>query len=362
MSTLTYALDSIDAKLRQEVEAPWVPPHVASAAKAGAQRILSGIQAHDHVREAEILEEARRERGATVRSYFQDKDLLAARLRDAGIVVLGFAPTKCFKTLSFEARLIGGLCPDANGSVRVAESAFADIPALAEEGVGKSLVQASIFGFLAGSSIATLTLATIGLDSVALAALGVVGGIALALASTYAVHRRNYFNYYGEPKLKAKQRMRAELAIATKRFENPVEAKRFLWPNYVEPHTGPRLKIALPEAPTDVQENLVRATRAGFTLELTTAAEALSFAESPVDVFVRERTSAYREIAGLEEAEAKRKAAEKERRAYEKMMRRDPIVTTSHGLATAIIVQYGGDFPAERELIDRVLNEPTNLI
>lgn len=108
--------------------------------------------------------------------------------------------------------------------------------------------------------------------------------------------------------------------------------------------TGPGLPFRLPEPPADVATILRRLADADVSLGTTTirvAAHPDAFSVSPplTELLV----GAALERVALDAEERRRLAA-------------DPIVYVRSGSAVAIVAQYG-DFPIERELIDRVAGQ-----
>jgi len=92
--------------------------------------------------------------------------------------------------------------------------------------------------------------------------------------------------------------------------------------------------LVLPDPPADVVATLVKAADAKVPMKVAAVADAVSFKESPS------------QIAGNYIAEQE---------AIARRLRDDPIIYTELPHATAILAQFG-DFPIERELVDRVVS------
>ncbi len=97
--------------------------------------------------------------------------------------------------------------------------------------------------------------------------------------------------------------------------------------------------LVLPEPPADVVDILLKAHDAKISLKVAAVADAVSFKETPSQIAGR--------IIAEQEAAARR-------------LRDDPIIYTEGQIATAILAQFG-DFPIERDLVDRVMSGQTAL-
>jgi hypothetical protein len=114
----------------------------------------------------------------------------------------------------------------------------------------------------------------------------------------------------------------------------PYEYLRRLFPSGTsfEPGWGLPATLVMPIQPADVAEVLLKAR--DLDLKVATVAEAISFKETPSEI--------YRNVVADREARAK-------------ALRDDPIIYFEQGTAVAIVQQFG-DFPVEREIIDRILS------
>lgn len=121
-----------------------------------------------------------------------------------------------------------------------------------------------------------------------------------------------------------------------------LDVLRSLFPDNVSVDpANQRITPILPNPPQDVVETLLKVQKR--KLSVTAVPDAISFAETreqiwqgrgtPKDIWAREQ--------GYED--------------YADWVKRDPIIFTEEGNAAAIIAQFG-DFPIEKELVDKVVN------
>ena len=106
---------------------------------------------------------------------------------------------------------------------------------------------------------------------------------------------------------------------------------RRMFPDGVSQEGGLGATLVMPIPPADVADVLLKAR--GLDLKVATVAEAISFKETPSQL--------YRKARSYEEAVAR-------------ALRDDPIIYFEQGAAAAILAQFG-DFPIEREIVARVL-------
>lgn len=114
----------------------------------------------------------------------------------------------------------------------------------------------------------------------------------------------------------------------------PCEFLRQLFPDGTsfESGWGYPAHLVMPTPPEDVAATLLKAR--DLDLKVATVAEAISFKETPTEL--------YRRVTAEREAIAKR-------------LRDDPIIYFEHGGAVAIIAQFGL-FPVEIEVVNRILS------
>lgn len=101
---------------------------------------------------------------------------------------------------------------------------------------------------------------------------------------------------------------------------------------------GWKATLVLPEPPADVAEVLIKAQP--LKLQVAAVPEAIRFAETPTELLNQNPKDAWAQAQGYED--------------YADWLKRDPIVFTEHGTASAIIAQFG-DFPIEQEVLDTVV-------
>ena len=106
---------------------------------------------------------------------------------------------------------------------------------------------------------------------------------------------------------------------------------RRMFPGGVSPEEGLGATLVMPIPPADVADVLLKAR--GLDLKVATVAEAISFKETPSQLYWRVRS--------YEEAVAR-------------ALRDDPIIYFEQGTAVCVLAQFG-DFPIELALVARVL-------
>jgi len=119
-----------------------------------------------------------------------------------------------------------------------------------------------------------------------------------------------------------------------------------LFPNGVSlPSTGGyynnNATLILPDPPADVAEILVRAS--DLSLRVAAVAEAISFVETPTQILNNASVSS-KDLWAQAQGYAD----------YKDWVKRDPIIFTEAGSATAIIAQFG-EFPIEKAVVDAAI-------
>jgi|CXWL01.1.fsa_nt_gi hypothetical protein len=341
-ANLAYVGAAAALAVEQQIENP--APFV-SLASASRTRI-AGIDV--------LTEDPLVGRRARLKAYQNDAGSLRNRLEEEGVSHLAILPTSAWNRIAENAELFR-FQPKEDGSVLASmkplEEAMkranqaVDWPPLTMVGVGAVLGFAGIFG------LATLLSELPMLANAGIALFGAgAGGYLAGLGAQM---------FFCDEDGKAHP---IRLAQAEKRFLKetltvPKEALlRMLFPAGEVNTAGVPIRIGLPPAPVEAEVNLRAAKAAGFELTLDTVAEAVTFEDDPLSAFMQHRESYWeqRKTAFKQQKEQRRQQREDDRRLFWSTMP-DPIVTTSHGSATAIIVQYG-EFPIEQAIIDRVLN------
>lgn len=100
----------------------------------------------------------------------------------------------------------------------------------------------------------------------------------------------------------------------------------------------PTATLVLPMPPADIAQTLLKMD-SRVPLKVAAVADAVAFKETPSEIM--------RNVVAAREA-------------IERQLREDPIVYYDGGIATAIIAQFG-DFPIEKEVVQRVLSAQTAL-
>ena len=339
-NSLIHLADAVNEAVALQTQDPHVATDVRELARSTAMRTIAGIAVVD----TSVVEGAKEERRKLFATYQQDAGELEAMLKKHGVEYLVTCPTKAWKTICAEHPLYT-VQPDVDGRITVDATWLKDI----ESVVMKKISRIPLISFCVGGTMAAAgVIAGLGLGVYpligAVCAFFVGGKIVGACAERF---------YFEDDHVRTKALANLEVKLITRKLSgSSSETLRFLLPAHTEATKGVQVKIHLPNAPEDVQANLLRAAE-HFDLTLHTVAEAVRLDEEVVTAFVRHRWSRYQELEQM--AEARRQEIERQRQERLERMR-DPIVTVSHGTATAIIVQYGGEFPVEQTVINRVLN------
>jgi hypothetical protein len=281
-----------------------------------------------------------------MKKYQKDAAALEKKLTQAGVTYLAIMPTTMWNGMCDDAGLYR-FSPDAEGRVGADDSVLLALEESAVNTLGmrplRALTIGGLIGGASGAAIAVATSLSIGLIVAAAAATALVGSYIFGAI----VEGRNFERSRPRPDKLAK----IEAGLLAKQLSSHETTLAALWPNRTD---GDRfkVKISVPPAPGDVQENLSRAAAAELQLSLAVVGEAISFDENPTSLLLARRGQRYQELAA--EIQSIKDAEEAARR--QKAWENDPIVTTSLGLATAAIVQYG-DFPIEQAVVERALEE-----
>lgn len=343
-TNLAYLNDAVHQALERQIENPHAPKDVAASAVARAQKRIAGIEVID----TGVIESHRDERRAALENHRRDATELKQKLDAAGVKYLTIWPTRAWEAVCKEHPLFT-LAPDENGAVRV-NTAW--LKGVADE-AKRALEAMPLAAFLSGGIVAAVSVVSVvGFGWIALAL-----SAAAFFAGGYAVGKTAEFFVFDDGKPLAGPLAMKERSLIRRMLRQPHDTiMRMLLPENREVKGGVPLPIDLPPAPEDVQTNLIKAMAAGFVLTLHTVPEAISFRGNPVEAFVKLRQPHYEQLkkGAVQRKEAKKLVRAARWQAFHDAWR-DPIVTTSHGSATAIIAQYG-EFPVEKELVDRVLN------
>ena len=350
-SNLAYLDSAADKAVEAQIRNP--APHVDF--KSVSRTRVAGIECYENDPVAA--------RKMALENYREDAAALKRKLSEAGVSYLAVMPTTAWLAISKNAGLYQ-FQPDDSGAVLADDS----IVATAEKRANAAFAWRPLAALLAGTALGSIAFyagvsTMIHLDTfwdVVVAVFGAGFGGLLFSAPVEML-------YFSEGKSRP-------LAIAQKERSLikallPTSRKKLfqtLWPQGREIDGGVRLKIDLPPAPHETQENLLRAKTAGLSLVVDAVQEAVQFPEDVSTALADTRQGHWaarqQAFAGeVAEVKAKRKADREARRAaFWEALANDPIVTTRFGSATAVIAQYG-DFPIEQKIIDKVLGS-TQLI
>lgn len=286
-----------------------------------------------------------------LKTYQRDADALKSKLDAAGVSRLAILPTQTWDTMCKEAGLYR-FTPDAKGEVGASTAGISDLEASIRSRLGIMPMAAMAAGaiFAAAATLYLMSGWAWGWQAVGAVIAAVVGGQALGMIVESM--------FFVDKQVKPAKLAELEGKQVRKRFATQASTLAMLWPNRTEEKGDFRIKIRVPPAPADAQANLERAHAAKLQLSLAIVGEAIGFAADPAALLLKRRGEQYEQMAA--EIERRRLAREAERAARAEAARLerlyDPIVTTSLGSATAVIVQYG-EFPIEQAVVDRVLKE-----
>lgn len=119
------------------------------------------------------------------------------------------------------------------------------------------------------------------------------------------------------------------------------EMLKLMMPDNCSLREGIRATLQLPDPPADIADILCKAQ--GFPLTVAAVPEAIRLAEKPSEL-LRTATSNPKDLWAQEQGYDD----------YADWLKRDPIIFTEHGTATAVIAQFG-EFPIEQEIVDRAV-------
>ena len=297
------------------------------------------------------------ERVLRLENYQADAAMLRKRLDAAKVTYLAVLPKTAWSHLATESNLFR-FKPDVDGGVPVESSLLDRVGVSALRTLGMRCLLALAAGASAGIALALAATMTFQLALWA----GIVLTLLCGVIGAYGAGRAVRVRYYAGDAPDPAAIMRLEKAQIRKALSVPRSTLlRMLWPqDFVPGPSSVRLGISLPPAPADAQANLMRASKAKLPLTLYAVDEAIQFDEEPATAFFRAREPHWHSTkkahaAAIAAAELERRhRAEMNARYWDNLLH-DPIVTVDLESATAIIVQYG-DFPIEREVIERVFD------
>lgn len=340
------ALAYVGPAVERAVEAQLQNPAPFVSIEGASRTRISGIDV--------LTDDPIANRRTRLKQYQDDANTLRNRLENAGVSHLAVLPTTAWNRIADNAELFR-FQPKEDGSVIASMAPLEEAtkratlsvawPPLSFIGLGVLVGYALMFAGISYLADFSLML-TAALSLMGIPVGGFIGG---TIAQHFFYDDRNRLN----PALIARAERRflkSALSVSKK------DLLRLLFPKGEVNTTGVPIRIGLPPAPSEVQENLRAAKAAGFKLTLDTVADAIQLEQSPLSAYVEHRSVHWeREQVAFRESQQERADRKKYERAimWDKLL--DPIVTTSHGSATAIIVQYG-EFPIEQAIIDRVLN------
>lgn len=340
---MTHQLAYLDQAVARAIETQRQDPkQFVDTGKAKKIRV-AGIEVFE--------EEPAEARALRLESFVADAHDLRTRLLEASVTHIAILPTTAWDAIAEEAGLFR-FCPDQGGAVQASSAVVNDVAVQAETSIALRPLVAFGVGALA-CAVGSLALATaLGMPLLATA----VTTLLATISGGYVTGRLVEARYFEEGEAIPAELAETERTLLGKLMARPrEELLKTLWPDREAVKDGIRLVIGLPPAPLEAQKNLLRAQEAKLPLALDVVGEAIELPANLITQLVDARAEHWRKQQVVFEARMKAAAVRREQERAERAARRDPIVTTTLGSATAIIVQYG-DFPLERVVVERVVN------
>jgi hypothetical protein len=297
-----YIDDAVSSACERELKSPTVP---RDGLKVKATKVIAGFHIYDAKEEDRLLAERVEHRRGAVERFQADRDVAAAECTKRGIVPLAIVPVDAWARIC-TATTLYRLSPGEGGRVGFAADAFSGIK-VERRMTGEQQVE-----WLAKNNWPAFVLRLFpklvsveqhdaqnlwgGVGGANFGGGGGGGGSGLALVV-----------------LQQQAMMMQQLAAQS--FPNSYQAT-----------------LVMPTPPADIAEILLKANDIP-ELKVAAVADAIAFKETPTQLF--------RNVRSAEEAVAR-------------MLREDPIVYFERGTAAAIIAQFG-DFPVERQVVDRII-------
>lgn len=313
-----------------------------------ARTRIAGIETIDVQKVAEYRDQ--------LANYQADAADLERGLTERGVGFLAIIPTATWSKIALESDLYR-FTPSPDGTVPASPMILDEAGAYALKEIGNRSLAGLLAGGTGAGALALMATASVlpilgalGVTAAALVAGGFLGG---KLAQAF---------YFTDDAINPTAVAKYETKYVEQAFkEAPSTLFRKLWPVDGVPQKGAiNLKVSLPPAPLDAQQNLMAASAAGYKLTLYTVDEAIAFDQNPADTFLEVRQKHWTELDAAwqmaqEAARAKRAEMLANMKRSISNALQDPIVVVQHESATAIIVQYG-EFPVEQAVVERVLS------
>lgn len=330
-TNLAYINEAVGAALEQERSTPTIPAAVRKGAEQKRLRVVAGFALNNESAVQRALRNAAANRRRSVTAYLKHRREVMAKLGTLGIKPLAILPKAAWERICAESGLYR-LHPNKNGRVFIAGEKRLD--AFERKAVWFNtalwigilciiVVVAAYFGYnnppkgAIPSEWAFALASIVGVGSVMV---GVFMGFFVLDAALYFAT----YNWL------------VRLQMGLYRFKSHAKLLHDFFPNGVSPAKSKvSATLVLPAPPQGVAAILLKAK--DLDLKVAAVGEAIAFAETPAQIMQDEHVRRV-EIREKQRAE-----------------RHDPIVYHEHESAIAIIAQFG-DFPVEREVVDRVVS------
>lgn len=303
-----YIDDAVSTLCERELKEPTIE---RDGLKVKATRVIAGFHIHDPKEEDRLVAEAMKGRRSEVERFQADRDAAAHICSERSIVPLAIVPLSAWATICRSTELYR-LAPSADGRVGFSPDAFSGLKAerrITVEDQIEHLAKTNWPAFLRRLFPNFVSVAPSSPAGYQQSLSGLQGSQA------------PWQNDFIEVRAAALAQQHLQLVMAQAMHPAAYQAT-----------------LVMPVPPADVAETLLRAQ--GIPgLKVAAVADAIGFKETPTQLFHAVRSA--------EEAAAR-------------VLRDDPIVYFEHGSAAAIIAQFG-DFPIEREVVDRVVSAQTAL-
>ncbi len=331
-TNLTYISEVANAAIDREAESPTLGDAVKLKASREKTLSIAGFRVMDTSVEERILDEGKELRKTAVANYRSHREAAKYTLDKANITPLALLPKAAWDAICSATGLYQ-LAPDHEGAVKA--STWPYIQRLNRLSVPISICLWALPILLGGWGIYSLCHSHYSTPTQVLGTIGMVVAIIIHFCLGLATSESE------GPYMKVPPLVEKLLLWLRYRHMTDFQAVKMFFPNNSESRNGTLVGLSLPEPPTDVAETLLKAHKANIRLKVALVPEAISFTETPYQILTRDHQ------ARVKEKERQRELARE--------FKNDPIAYYEVGSAVAIIAQFG-DFPIEKEVVDRVVN------
>ncbi len=324
-----------------EIERPQLTAHAVGAAQERALKVIGGFAVHDADAEERARADFLTRRREKALQYQADRKTLEGELSKRGVTPLGFAPAGAWDYLCQRSGLYR-LRFDRDSQILVKNPVVATTPGLWAVPVWLLSLTVSVtvlLGFVLAYNALSVLPGYLWLLSAPVAVMGVLVCLVAAVSHIHpeAAAEMTLDHY------QVLERMIFRFKLGRMSHEDRLRLVMPQQYTYYDRHDGRQLTavtVALPDAPADVQEQLVRIADM-HDLETVAVPEAIAF----VPPLPQQLGRALRQSQGeLQDA----------LRLERLRLHADPIVTVRLGTAVALVAQFG-DFPIEEAVMHEAL-------